>query len=208
MEREIRIEAARVTDARAIARGIMMAVGEEICRDFAGEGKTMEDVERVFTELAGREGTQYSYRNAVVARVVSGAEAASEGSDEGGCNGILDGDVVGVAVAYDGSMLKPWREAFFEVAERVVGYRRERMTGDETNADEFYLDTLAVAPGWRGCGLGRKLIMEQAGRATKPMGLLVEKENRSAQRLYRACGFRGVGERPFAGVSMYHWVRE
>ena len=170
-----------------IARAIMMAVGEEICRDFAGEDHTTEEVEALFTELAAMDDSQYSYRNTLVA---------------------LDpeGKVAGVCVAYDGARLHKLRERFFEAAERRLDRDMAGMD-DETSPDEFYLDTLAVWEQYRGNGLGARLLLAQAAHAHaagKPAGLLVDKDNPKAEALYRRLGFRDAGERAFAGVMMNH----
>lgn len=181
------ISQARREDAPMIARAIMMAVGEEICRDFAGEEHTIEDVEALFTELAAMDDSQYSYRNTLVALNP-------------------EGNVAGVCVAYDGALLHRLRRRFFEAAKRRLNRDMEGMD-DETSPDEFYLDTLAVWEQYRGNGLGERLLLAQAARAHaagKPAGLLVDKDNPKAEALYRRLGFRDAGERPFAGVMMNH----
>ena len=56
-------------------------------------------------------------------------------------------------------------------------------------------------------GIGAALLkatVEKARKIGKPAGLLVEKENHNARRLYESLGFRHVGERPFAYVMMDH----
>lgn len=178
---------ARPADAPYIAKAVMLGVGEEICRDFAGEKHTMADVEALFTELAGMDDSQYSYRNALVAMTP-------------------EGDVAGVCVGYDGARLHALRERFFETALLRMDLDMRGMA-DETSPDEYYLDTLAVFPAYRSHGLGGKLLMAQAARGHamgKPAGLLVDKINPKAEALYRRLGFIPVGERPFAGVVMNH----
>ena len=78
----------------------------------------------------------------------------------------------------------------------------------ETEADEFYLDTLMTLPEYRGKGVARALIADaalKAQRAGKPLGLLCDKDNDRARRLYESVGFVNVGERPFAGHLMTHF---
>lgn len=173
--------------APVIARAVMMAVGDEICADFAAPDHTTEDVERLFTHLAELEDSQYSYRNTLVA------------IDD-------DGVVAGVCVAYDGALLHKLRERFYQAAKTFLNRDMEGMA-DETSPDEFYLDTLAVLPSHRGKGIGTCLLKASAERAKtvgKPAGLLVDKTNPKAAALYHSLGFVHVDDRPFAGVMMSH----
>ena len=117
---------ARKADAPLIARSIMDAVGAEICENLAGENRTLADVKRLFTTLAERDDSQYSYLNTLVA------------ADD-------DGKAVGVIVSYDGAQLAELRKPFFELVKTVLDKNLDDVE-DETDADEFYLDTLAVLP--------------------------------------------------------------
>ncbi|HZG94269.1 MAG TPA: ribosomal protein S18-alanine N-acetyltransferase [Mycobacteriales bacterium] len=66
-------------------------------------------------------------------------------------------------------------------------------------ADEGYVQTIAVAPPYQGCGIGARLLtalMDEARRVGVPsVGLEVRSDNERAQRLYRRFGFRSVGVR-------------
>ena len=53
--------------ANDIARAVMMAIGDEICADFASPDHSTDDVERLFTHLASLDDSQYSYLNTLVA---------------------------------------------------------------------------------------------------------------------------------------------
>ncbi len=117
----MKIQPATKAHAPLIAKAVMMAVGDEICADFAAPDHTVDDVERLFTHLAELDDSQYSYRNTLVAVTP-------------------DGEVAGVCVAYDGAMLHPMRQHFFNAAKSFLGRDMEGMS-DETSADEFYLDT-------------------------------------------------------------------
>ncbi|MDE5988778.1 MAG: GNAT family N-acetyltransferase [Duncaniella sp.] len=183
----MKIAKAKKSDAPLIARSIMDAVGMEICENLAGENKTLADVEHLFTLLAEREDSQYSYRNTLVAV-----------DDEG--------KSVGVIVSYDGALLDELRKPFFELVKTILDKNLDDVD-DETDAEEFYLDTLAVLPEYRGQGIAGMLLKGAVGRAAecgKPAGLLVDKDNHQARRLYERVGFRAVGERPFCYVMMDH----
>lgn len=181
------IRRAHPTDARLIGESIVMAIGEEIALSLAGENHTIEDVINLFASLATRTDTQYSYLNTLVVMGDFGKPA-------------------GVAVAYDGARLHDMRRHFFAAAADRLGVHMENVE-DECTPDEFYLDTLAVLPDYRGKGYAQALIQATAERARecgKPLGLLVEKENHPARRLYEKAGFRFFEERPFAYVMMDH----
>ncbi|MBD5242683.1 MAG: GNAT family N-acetyltransferase [Bacteroides sp.] len=189
---DIVIRDARKGDASMLARVIMMGVGEEISKEFAGPDHSLDDVHRVFTRLCEMEDSQYSYRNSLVATSP-------------------DGEFAGGIIGYDGAMLYALRKAFFRVAEEELGYSLEGEISDETSPDEYYFDSLAVMPQWRGHGVASLLLQAMAKRAElsgKPCGLLVDKDNHSARRLYERCGFEYVGDRPFAGVMMDHLQRK
>ena len=75
----------------------------------------------------------------------------------------------------------------------------------ETVEEEFYLDTIATLPEYRGRGVASALIRDakkKADLANLPLGLLVADDNPKARRLYDSLGFRQVGRRPFAGEVM------
>lgn len=183
----MRIIEARKSDAPLIARSIMDAVGMEICENLAGNDRTLADVERLFTGLAEREDSQYSYLNTLVA------------VDD-------DGKSVGVVVSYDGARLYDLRKAFFEQVKKELGRSLDDVD-DETDPGEFYIDTLSVLPEYHGQGVATALLkgaIRRAAEAGKPAGLLVDKDNHRARRVYERVGFRQVGERPFCYVMMDH----
>ena len=63
---------------------------------------------------------------------------------------------------------------------------------DETEAGEFYLDSLAIYPEYRRRGIARQLLKratEHAASLNLPAALLVDKGNPNAERLYRSVGF-------------------
>lgn len=188
----MKIIPARKEDATLIATAIMMALGQELCESFTSESNTLDDVHRLFTRCADSDDSQYSWRNAYVA--------------------IHDDDktVMGVIVAYDGARLYELRKRFLDEFEKMHGYRIDQYMTDETTPDEFYLDSLAVFPQFRGRGIAAKLIDAAAKSGFESTGkhaaLLVAKNNPKAEKLYRRLGFQADGERSFAGEPMYHMV--
>ena len=187
----MRIVEAEVSDAPELAYTVMEAVGMDLSEGFAGEHK-LEEVKDLFTALSAREDSQYSWKNALKAI-----------DDEG--------HPMGFIIGYDGARLYELRKAFMDLAKERLGYEFPGGLKDETDPSEFYLDSLAVYPQYRGQGVGAALINAMAQRAKsigKPLGLLCDKTNDRARRLYEHLGFKKIGERPFAGEMMDHMMRE
>ncbi len=185
------IRQATPEDATFIADAIVMAVGDEITQTFAGDTHSVQDVKNLFSRLARMDNSQYSYKNTLVAVTPSG-------------------EVMGLIISYDGALLYHLREAFIQAAKEELGYDLVNLA-DETSDDEVYLDTLAVYDTFRGKGVASSLInaaIEKARPLNKPVGLLVDKTNHRARKLYDSLGFRQVDERPFAGEMMDHLQKE
>lgn len=190
MKGKIAIRQASEDDAPEIAQAILEALGEDMCKSFTSEGNSLDDVKRLFTICAASEDSQYSYRNAFVAETV--------------------GLTAGVIVSYDGARLDCLRKRFLDEFAKMHGYRIDHYMTDETTPDEFYIDSLAVFPQFRGKGIASMLIeaarkrgLEETGKKT---GLLVDKTNHRARGLYNRMGFVADGEREFAGEVMDHLV--
>lgn len=176
---------ARPEEAEVIARAVAMAIGDEATlRAYCGD-----DYLAVLSEIARREGTQYSWQHALVAEV--------------------DQAPAGAIVGYHGARLKELREGTFAVIRERVG--RIPTLCDETEAGEFYLDSVGVLPEFRGCGVGRALITALCDRAFaegyERVGLIVDCANPEAERLYTSVGFSRVGTKAFFGHPMWHLQR-
>ena len=209
----IEIREATKSQAAEIACLIMTAMTDDCCLYFCGDGYGVEDLtsgracshsaeqaslrrsrllaafRRMMTMLVEREDSQYSYRNTLVA---------------------MDADrVVGISVSYDGGLLHELRRAFIEAAKEHIGKDHTGM-GDETQAGELYLDSLAVLPEYRRRGIARKLLLatkERASRMGLPcVGLLVDKGNPIGEALYASVGFRYVNDNQWGGHPMKHLV--
>ena len=140
----------------------------------------------IFKELAARTDAQYSYCNALIAQV--------------------DGEVAGAIVGYDGARLYELREPLLALVRERQG--REIEIEDETSAGEYYLDSLAVLPKFRGRGVGSMLLSSAAERAFaaghKRVGLIVDYDNPRAEALYSSLGFERVNSTTFLGQNMWH----
>lgn len=176
----------RREDAPAIGRAVVEAL-HQIAGEFAGTPDRLPLVYRLFSTLAARDDSQYSYLNTIV------AEDA-------------DGNIAGAIVSYDGERLHELRRAFIDGARAILDKEFDEATmADETVPDEIYLDSLTVFSDYRGLGLGRQLIAAAIDRhrgAGKPVALLCDPTNPAARRLYERIGFKADGTRDFAGTQM------
>lgn len=178
---EIIIRPASKEDVRIIAEAVAMAIGTASVVHYCGE-----DYVSALQEAAMRDDTQYSYLNSLVAEV--------------------DGQPAGAICGYDGTLLGPLREATLEVIRKYNP--AVQVVDDETEAGEFYLDSIGVLPQFRGLGIGAMLLSEMTRRAHDAghanVALIVDEDNPSAEKLYTRLGFRRVGMRMFFGHRMWH----
>lgn len=140
----------------------------------------------IFLELAQMEHSQYSYNNTLVAEV--------------------DGKAASAIVGYDGAKLHELRTPLLELIRQQRGESFE--IEEETSAGEFYLDSIAVLPPYRGLGVGEKLLTSMIQKASKSghtcIGLLVDEENPRAEKLYQKIGFQRKNPTTFLGHKMWH----
>ena len=187
----MKIVPASIEQAESIASLIMLAMNHECCQNFAGPSHTLEDFHRMMTALVRRDDSQYSYRNAMVALDDTTSDSKPV--------------VAGVIVGYDGADLHRLREAFLQAAKEFLDQDFRGMD-DETQAGEYYIDSLAVNESFRHQGLATlllKKLIDQKGQK-QPIGLLVDKGNPGAERLYRSLGFEFVNDATWGGHEMRH----
>ncbi len=179
---DISIRKARKDDAEFIAQVVAMAIGDEVAlQNYCGNNYIS-----VLTDIVCTENTQYSWHNAIIAE--------------------CDGKVAGAVVGYDGALLEELRNGTFAVLQNRIGCTPN--IANETEAGEYYLDSLAVMPEFRGYGIGLKLIDTFCRHAfstgAERVGLIVDTDNPNAQKLYTSQGFKHVGDRIFFGHRMHH----
>ena len=189
MVKMIEIKNAIKEQNKDIARLIMMAMTDECCKFFCGEGYGLDDFYRMMCHLVERDDSQYSYKNTLVA---------------------MDGkQVVGVSVSYDGSRLHELRCAFIEAAKTYIGKDHTGMD-DETQTGELYLDSLAVLPVYRRQGIAQQLLMATRERGyllhLPRVGLLVDKGNPDGEALYTKVGFEYLDDNLWGGHPMKHLI--
>lgn len=175
------IREATAGDSRIVAQSVVLAMGEATAQLYCGS-----DCMEVLDEIAKREDTQYSYRHALVA--------------------LADDVPAGAIVGYDGGLLLPLRDRTLSVIRKYNP--RLSVVDEETEAGEFYMDSIGILPEFRGCGIGGRLLLAMRERAFtsghERVGLLVDCENHRAERLYLSLGFEPVGTKMFFGHRMRH----
>ena len=179
------IRRARKEEAKQIAKLFMLAWPvEEILES---NGLTYEQLHESMTAIAAAEETIYSYENTIVAEV--------------------DGKVVGAMCAYDGADYQRLKQPIVDVLGADSGFALLK----ETEAGEFYLDSVGVLPEYRGRGIASSLFEAQCERAAslghKVAGLIVDVDKPQAEALYARLGFTYLDDKDFFGHAMKHMVR-
>lgn len=180
------IRSASESDSRLIVMAFISAVGGvDVVRGFCGE-RYMD----VLEEIVLTEGTQYDYHNALVAE--------------------YNGVGIGVVLGYDGGKLLQLRDKTFDIIRKYTG--KTPIVDPETESGEFYIDTLAVMPEYRRCGVGRMLLNALCdkvfGMGFARVGLLVDQSNIEAEKLYNSMGFVRCEEKLFLAHPMWHMIKE
>lgn len=179
------IRRARKEEAAQIAELFMLAWPvEEILES---NGISYEQLHESMTAIAAAEETIYSYENTFVAEV--------------------DGKVVGAMCAYDGADYIRLKQPIVDLLGADSGFAQLK----ETEAGEFYLDSVGVLPEYRSRGIASSLFEAQCERAAslghKVAGLIVDVDKPQAEALYARLGFTYLDNKDFFGHTMKHMVR-
>jgi len=131
-------------------------------------------------DAVSREDTLFSWKNALVAD--------------------CEGDSVGAIISYDGAKYVAARSFSFGLIGCDMSH--EAM---ETGEGEYYLDSLAVSPEWRGKGIGTAL-MEAAIKKAHDAGfqritLIVDIKKPKARAMYERLGFKPLYTLEFLGET-------
>ncbi|WP_159637699.1 GNAT family N-acetyltransferase [Sphingobacterium composti Ten et al. 2007 non Yoo et al. 2007] len=157
----------------------------EITYQYLGE-ENIEMANAFLAHFVAQENNQYSYQNIHVAEE--------------------NNEIIGQISIYDGAKLQELRQPIWDKikADRDVDYWAE----NETQAGEMYIDTFAVSLLAQGKGIGKKLLRfaidEFVINQKKVLGLLVDKDNPAAKRLYEKIGFKVVNDIRIFGKEMEH----
>lgn len=178
------IRKAKPEESKIIASYIFLAM-KDIVYQFIGE-RSKEKALQFLDSLVREKNNQYSYENCWV------VESETK--------------IVATAIVYDGARLKELREP---VARQIKSmFNRGFDPEDETQEGEYYMDCIGVNPDNQGKGIGSELIKflidEYVHKKNKTLGLLVDKDNPDAKKLYLKLGFEIVGEKTLVLKNMEH----
>ena len=182
------IRSAVRNDAAMAVPLILQAIGH-IAFVLSGTAEAQE-TESILKDFFGQEGNRMSYQNTLVMEE--------------------DGEVVGVAIFYDGAKARELDEPLERAAAKKSGHS-DYCIPTEPESSEFYMDTLSVSSGYQGKGYSSLLIEAGCDRARKlghlRMALLVEVDSARAKRLYERVGFRADYTKWIVGQEYFHMVR-
>ena len=171
----VQLRDATLDDVPFIARVVLAGI------DMLDLEATLPDEQRgiyeYLIEICRMDDTLYSYCNTRIAEA--------------------DGKRVGALVAYDGARYARMREKTFGLVKQTSGMDLSR-NAMETGTGEFYLDSMAIFPVYRGAGIGRMLMRDRVDFAIdngfSKVTLLVDKDKPRLQKYYESEGFAFVGE--------------
>jgi ribosomal protein S18 acetylase RimI-like enzyme len=184
----VNIRAARKEDAQT-AIPLFMTVHSGFVKTLAG-AMSEQDVLAALIQFFQSEGNRLSYQNALVAE---------------GEQGIL-----GLLLTYQGSLSDDLDRPLIEYMRSVC--KNPALTLDrEAGEDEFYIDTVVVAPSFANQGIGTRLMgaVEEWARRLHhhKLSLNVYHENEGAYRLYQRLGYAVSEEMYIARRRYYHMVK-
>lgn len=184
----ITIRQAQPQDAQAVVPLIIDAIGD-IANRLTGE-QELEAIERELAVLFKREDNRHSYLNTFVA--------------------VEDEKILGILVYYNG---KQAIEMDANLVNWLAAKNAPNITIDkEAHEDEYYVDTICVAPEARGKGIGTLLLQfaidQTKKRGFNKLSLNVETKKEQAIRLYERTGF--VITEPWSIIDepFHHMVKE
>ncbi|MDO4879884.1 MAG: N-acetyltransferase [Capnocytophaga sp.] len=139
----------------------------------------------LLVELFSLKNNQYSYENALVYEE--------------------NNQILGSLVYYNGADFDKLSTAVTEYIQQKYG--RAISLGKETEAGEYYIDTLSVTPEAQGKGIGSALLRYlKKSLKNEKLGLLVDVENPNAEKLYTRVGFSFVDSKILGGGIYKHLV--
>lgn len=170
MENDLLLHDATPVDAQFIARVVlagidMVDIVEPVSKDY-------QPILHHLVDICQMEDTLYSYRHTRIAEV--------------------GGRTIGALIGYDGGRYVEMRAKTFGLIQQTSGLNLSK-NAMETGEGEFYLDSMAILPEYRGRKIGLKLMRDRMDwaiqRGFKVITLLVDKDKPQLQRYYESLGF-------------------
>lgn len=166
-EASLTLRPATADDAGFIAEVVAVALGADLWND-SGTHSLPDEALR---EVCRRSDTLYSWQHSLIAEI--------------------NGEPAGGIVAYDGHDYPALRQRTFAALQHLITFDTSQME-DEAKEGEYYIDSVAVKPEYRGCGIAGKLLRAainegHAGGLT--IVLACDPQNLRARSLYERIGF-------------------
>ena len=184
MPLKMTIRKATSNDAESIAT-LFMLVLENMVYKFIG-GTDYHKAKEFLVYFLQKEHNQYSFQNCYVAEI--------------------EDEIIGVVNLYDGAKLQELRKPILDHI--AQNFATDLHIEDETQAGEYYIDTLAVCSSEQGKGIGSKLLNHlievYVFQQQQTLGLLVDQHNPMAKKLYLKIGFECVGTKRLLGHHLDH----
>ena len=115
-------------------------------------------------------------------------------------------------VAVDGAFYEELKKPIIEDLSAFTESPNDFSIVKETEAGEFYLDSIGVDPQMRSRGIGSKLFEAAFDRARRlgfrKVGLIVDIDKPKAEALYLRLGFTVAGMKDFFGHQMKHMQKD
>lgn len=176
------IRPATPDDAPKLAELINMAM-LGITFSFIGK-EDIDEANSFIEDLVSTRNNQYSYQNIFVIQELD--------------------QIIGQICIYDGAKFEELRVPVWQSIK--VKYGHDYYADAETGPGEMYIDTFAISPTVRGKGLGKELLNFAIDyfvhKQKKILGLLVDRDNPDAKRLYEKLGFKVIGDKTIFGKEM------
>lgn len=192
----VELRKARSSDAGFIADTVLAAMGHDVfdpsvlasCVTPLGPLSTVRDA---LVKVCSKDDTLYSWRNTCIATYL--------------------GKTAGALVSYDGAEYAETAARTFSLIARLLN-TDSMFPGRETGTGEYYLDSLAVHPEFRGRSIG-SILIQNALEEAQALGfsrvtLLVDKHKPHLHRLYEKLGFSDEEEILFFGEPYIRMVQE
>lgn len=187
----IRYRQATIDDAPFVALVVIEALGNSLMERRVAGNETPEDqhLQNQIEDVCRRPDTLYSWKNTRMA--IS-----------------PQGEPIGAIVAYPGEGYLECRNRTFNMLSNLITFDVASMDA-ETQDGEYYLDSLAILPQWRGKGIARQLIIQAQQKAEqmgRPAILACAPDNTGARKLYESLGFRLEGHMYIFGEDYLRMV--